>query len=110
VGSNLCVYIFYSLQTSSATVARGVAIAQLEGLVLSRGGTTRHRGSAEGSRGGLDIYLHGGVAARVEDLSGVNSYNLHIFIVFLVGNVYLLAAYSKNMPIIVVNDGLTHIC
>jgi hypothetical protein len=48
-----------------------VTIAQLNSLVHASGGTGGH-GSTEGALVGVHIGLHGGVAARVQDLAAHN--------------------------------------
>src|SRR5438876_1220204 len=55
-----------------APVALTVAVAQLHGLALAGGGARRHRGPPPRPRLELDVHLDGGVAARVEDLPGVD--------------------------------------
>ena len=51
---------------------RVAAVAQLDGLELPRRRAGRHRGAAEGARLERDVDLDGRVAARVEDLAGVD--------------------------------------
>ncbi len=54
-----------------AAVARGVAVAQLDGLVRAGAGTARNAGDARRAAGEAGAHLERGVAARVEHLEGV---------------------------------------
>ena len=53
----------------------GVAVTQLDGFVLTRGGPGRNRRHAAGTGSELDLDLDGRVAARVEDLPRVDGGN-----------------------------------
>jgi hypothetical protein len=55
-----------------AEVARLVAVAQLERLVLARRGAGRHGGPPHVAAGDRDLDLDGGVAPRVQDLARVD--------------------------------------
>ena len=55
---------------------RRAAVAQLRRLELAGRRAGRHRGAAEGARAQRDLGLDGGVAARVEDLAGVDAFDL----------------------------------
>jgi hypothetical protein len=52
------------------------AVAQLGGLELARRRPRGHGGAALGARAQHHLHFHGGVAARVEDLAGVDGLDL----------------------------------
>src|SRR5262249_10314261 len=60
------------LRHALAEEARGVAIAQLERLVLAGRRARGDDGTAEAAAVEADLGLHRGVTARVEDLAGVD--------------------------------------
>src|SRR5207244_3775202 len=57
-------------------VARGVLVAQLHGFALARRGARGDHAATEGTRVEPHVYLDGRVAARVEDLAGVDRADL----------------------------------
>jgi len=56
-----------------ATVPLGIAIAQLHGLALARGGARRHGGPPPRSGLQMDLDLDGRVPAGIEDLARVDA-------------------------------------
>ena len=71
LGADLGVHVLDGLEHALAQVAALVAVAQLNGLVFTRGGSRGHGGSAPGAARKLHLHLDGGVAARVQDLPGL---------------------------------------
>ena len=71
----LLVHVGDSVEHALAHVAVGVAVAQLDGLELARGGTGGNDGASHGAVCQSHLHLDGGIAAGVEDLAGVNELN-----------------------------------
>src|SRR2546427_681365 len=65
------VHVFDRFQHAFAAVALAVSVAQLDGLVLSRGCTARNGGRAARAARQGDVGLDGGIAPAVENLSRV---------------------------------------
>ena len=68
---DLAVHVRDGLRDALAAVALA-AVAQLDRLELAGRRARGHGGAADGARVELDLDLDGGVAARVEDLAGVD--------------------------------------
>src|SRR5207244_2434081 len=68
-------HVVDGLRDALAAEALLVAVTELDGLVLARGGAARDRRAAVPG-GGLDLHLDGGVATRIEDLAGDDSGDL----------------------------------
>jgi hypothetical protein len=60
-----------------AAIALGVTVAELDRLVLARGGARGHRRAAERAALESAIHLERGVAARVEDLASAQGSDGH---------------------------------
>ena len=76
---NDLVDILHSLENALAAIA-GTAVAELESLVLTGGGTGRNGGDADKTAVKGNFNFDGGVAAGIEDLPTENLYDLHSFI------------------------------
>ena len=70
-GGDLLVHVAHGLLHALAAEAGLVAVAQLEGLVLAGRGAGGDGRPADGAAGELAVHLEGGVAAGVQDLSGL---------------------------------------
>ena len=66
---DLAVDVGDRLQDPLAAVALLVAVAQLEGFALARGGARGHAGPSGGAAGKQRLHLDGGIPAGVEDLA-----------------------------------------
>ena len=75
LGGDDLVHVGHGLGGSLAAVAGGLAVAKLDGLILAGGGARGHVGAADGAGFELDFHLDGGVAAGVEDFSGVGAHD-----------------------------------
>ena len=69
--------VLHGVQHALAQVAALVAVAELEGLVLTRRCAARNGCTTECTGYGTNFDLNGRIASRVEDLPCVNLYNLH---------------------------------
>src|SRR5947209_3276578 len=67
---NLGLHVADGLLRALAAETRLVVVAQLDRLVLARGGARRDGRAAEGATGEAHVDLNGRVAARVDDLTG----------------------------------------
>ncbi len=77
-GGDDLVDVLHSLENALAAIA-GTAVAELEGLVLTGGGTGRNGGDADKTAVKGNFNFDGGVAAGIEDLPTENLYDLHGF-------------------------------
>ena len=75
---DLTVDVFHGHLYALAVVAALVAVAKLAGLVHSGGRAGGHSGPADGPVIQRDLYLHGGVAPGVQDLSCHDVYDFKI--------------------------------
>ena len=64
--------VLHRLEDALAEVAPLVAVAQLDRLILARGGAAGHGGGGEGTVGQDDVGFHRRISAGIEDLPGVN--------------------------------------
>src|SRR5690606_29275600 len=69
------VHVRHGLGHALAEVLALVSIAELERLVLARGCSRGHGEASLAATLGKDVHLEGGVAAAVEDLTGVDVYD-----------------------------------
>ncbi len=67
------VHVADGLAHALAAVAASVAVAQLQGLALAGRRARRHRGTAERAARERHVDFNSRIAARVEDLAGMNS-------------------------------------
>ena len=74
---DLGVHVVHGLHHALALVAALVAVPQLAGLIDAGGGAGGHRGAAHSAVLQVDLHLHGGVAAAVQDLAAQNVYDLN---------------------------------
>ena len=65
------VHVLHRLEDPLAAEALRVAVAQLQGLPGAGGGARGHRRESPGAVGEKRLHLEGRVAARIEDLSGL---------------------------------------
>ena len=73
---DLFVHVLHGLLDTLAQVTALVAVPQLTGLIHAGGSTGGHSGPAHGAVVQIDLYLHGRVAAGVQDLPAQNVYDL----------------------------------
>ncbi len=66
-----------ALQRALAQVAGLVAVAQLDRFVLAGRSAGGHRGAAHAAVGQTNIGFHGGIAARIQNLSSDDLYYFH---------------------------------
>ena len=76
-GPDLALHVLDGAEDALAEVGAGVAVAELHRLELPGGGTGGHVGAADGAGVERHLDLHGRVAARVENLAGVDAGHLH---------------------------------
>jgi hypothetical protein len=70
LGGNALIHVLDRLEHALAEVALGLAVAQLEGLVLARRRPGGHGGTALGARIEQDVDLECGGAPGIEDFAG----------------------------------------
>ena len=70
--SDGAIHVTNGLQDALAEIARFVAVAQLDGLMLTGGRAGRDRGAAHGATFEDDVRFHRGIAARIENLSAAD--------------------------------------
>ncbi len=68
--ADLGVHVLDRLLHALAEEALGVAVAQLDRLARAGGRARGHRRAPHGARLHEHVGLHGGIAARIEDLAG----------------------------------------
>jgi hypothetical protein len=66
---NRFVHVGDSLKHAFAQVARFIAVAQFDRFVFAGGRARGHSGAAQRAIVENDVSLHGGISARVDDLS-----------------------------------------
>ena len=76
---NHLVDILHGFQYSLAAVTALIAVTQFERLVFARRCSRRHGRTAESAAGGGYFDFDGRIPAGIQDLSGMNTYNLTHF-------------------------------
>ena len=72
-----------------------VAVAELAGFVDAGGGATRHGGATHGALVGIDVDFYCGIAATVENLTALDSYNLTHSSLFVNVLLLLMIIYTR---------------
>ncbi len=74
-GKNFLGDVFDGLGDAFAEVTLFVAVAELDGFVFAGAGAGGNGGAADGAAREDDVHFNGGIAARVENLAGLNVVN-----------------------------------
>src|SRR5690606_39100287 len=75
LGRDLLPHVLDGLLNAAPEVAALVPVPQLHGLVGAGGGARRHGGAANAAVHQVHFHLHGWIAARIQNLPGLNGFN-----------------------------------